>query len=85
MGLYINVEHIPYEDGFDRVNGNEHFINGIETMQEWIRSQESIEIVRCNDCKHWHTNLCRINGFNSLIFATRDSDYCSYGEKKEGR
>ena len=38
----IDVEHIPYENGFDRVNGNEHFIFGIETMQEWIMQQPTI-------------------------------------------
>lgn len=41
----IDVEHIPYEDGFDRVNGNKHFIYGVETMQEWIRQQEVIDPV----------------------------------------
>lgn len=77
----IDVEHIPYENGFNRKNGNEHFIYGIESMQEWIRNQpviDAVKVVRCKDCKY------RDEIFpgqpNILCGQMKEDDFCSYGE-----
>ena len=40
------------------------------------------EVVRCKDCKWWHTNCCAfrndcVNGLPS------EDDYCSHGQRKE--
>lgn len=76
----IDVEHIPYENGFDRVNGNEHFIFGVETMQEWIREQpviDAVPVVRCKNCKY----RSGVPGQpNILCGQMHDDDFCSYGE-----
>lgn len=78
----IDIEHIPYEEGFDKANGNEHFIFGVETMQEWIRSQpvaDAVPVVRCKDCKHKDGTPGQPN---IICFQMHDDDFCSYGERK---
>jgi len=81
--VLIDVEHIPYENGFDRVNGDENFIMGIESMQEWIRQQpvvDAVHVVRCKDCKFRDGTPGQPN---ILCYQMRDDDFCSYGERKE--
>lgn len=78
----IDVEHIPYEEELDRVNGNEHFIFGVETMQEWIREQpvvDAVPVVRCMDCKYRDGTPGQPNIICSQM---HDDDFCSYGERK---
>ncbi len=78
----IDVEHIPYEEGFDRVNGNAHFIFGVETMQEWIRDQpivDAVPVVRCKDCKYRDGAPGQPN---ILCYQMHDDDFCSYGERE---
>lgn len=45
------------------------------------RNVEAVDIVRCQDCKHWvyHFNGCSRNPCTEPWYAT---DFCSYGEKK---
>ena len=45
-----------------------------------------VKVVRCKDCKHSYT-LSSGMTFCKKIFplgATRDDDFCSYGERREG-
>ena len=46
-----------------------------------INSAPSIDIVRCQDCKHWVYNFngCARNPCTEPWYAT---DFCNYGEKK---
>ena len=39
---------------------------------------EHCELIRCKDCKKNGTNLCPM-----LFTEMKDTDYCSYAEKKE--
>ena len=40
----INVEDYPYQEHqIDYENGNEHFIYGLKTMQEWIDKQPTVD------------------------------------------
>lgn len=40
----IDAEDYPYKNGaFDWQHGNKHFIRGIETMQEWIEDQTTVD------------------------------------------
>lgn len=79
----IDVEHIPYENGFDRKNGDEQFILGIEAMQEWITDQPTVDavcVVRCKDCIYRDGTPGQPN---ILCFQMHDDDFCSYGVIKE--
>ena len=43
---------------------------------------DAVEVVRCQDCKHWVYNFngCSRNPCTEPWYAT---DYCNYGERKE--
>lgn len=42
-----------------------------------------VEVVRCKHCKHWKTAKCRID--YTYYSEPKERDFCSYGERKEGR
>ena len=67
----VDAEDYPYKNGaFDLQHGNKHFIRGIETMQEWIDTQPTVDavpVVRCGECinygyrnRHWD-DICLKN------------------------
>ena len=75
-------------DHYDRENGNEHFINGIETVLEYAENLPAADVapvVRCKDCKHsWEDigGLCCSHG--ACVDLTVPGDfYCAYGERAE--
>ena len=52
-------------------------------FKEWlIDTAPSIDIVRCQDCKHWVYNFngCARNPCTEPWYAT---DFCNYGERRE--
>lgn len=73
----------------DKENGNEHFLNGIETAIEFVQNipaADVAEVVRCKDCKHWDTGygFCKIHGldgYGNSLFG--EHGFCSCGERKE--
>lgn len=46
---------------------------------------DAVEVVRCKDCKHWHSNteFCSIWSFQNIAQRTLSDDYCSRAERKE--
>lgn len=48
-----------------------------------------VEVVRCKDCIHWggvtFGYICRRLSGTTLRNETRESDFCSYGEKMDGK
>lgn len=59
------------------------FVDSVEerTAIEIVNDAPSIDIVRCQDCKHWVYNFngCSRNPCTEPWLAT---DFCNYGEKK---
>ena len=59
-----------------------------ETSYPFATKQEVIgELVRCKDCKWWRDDNPRVNGYHCCyrmhnIFPMKESDFCSYGERK---
>lgn len=54
---------------------------------------DAVPVIRCRDCKHHRIFLKRdmcaryaqiLNGHEVGVCATREDDFCSYGERKEG-
>ena len=51
---------------------------------------DAVPVVRCKDCKHYHTELgwCDVNSTfikeHSEWRMFNDDDFCSYGERREG-
>ena len=53
-----------------------------------LPAADVVEVVRCNDCKHWGGVVfgyrCRkFSGMNTQI-QTSENDFCSCGKRKEG-
>lgn len=79
------------KDHYDRVNGSEKFVSGIEAVLEYaanLPAVDAVEVVRCKDCKyrgdaykcpmyfaHWH---CDDED------RTEDEGFCAYGERRKG-
>ena len=55
---------------------------------------DAVEVVRCRDCKYWKPSGSKagnsfadmeyIGGCEFTNYCRRESDFCSYGERKEG-
>ena len=55
---------------------------------------DAVEVVRCLDCKHWKPSGSKagnsfadmeyIGGCEFSKYFRRESDFCSYGDRKEG-
>ena len=55
---------------------------------------DAVEVVRCRECKHWKpsgskagnsfSDMEYIGGCEFTNYCRRESDFCSYGERKEG-
>ena len=95
MEKYVNLEKLMEfpirRDHCDKKNADPHFINGIEAIFEWIEQiakTDSIEIVRCKNCKYYEeiphdpTGEIIICGCRRgwAIEDTEPDGYCIYGE-----
>ena len=55
---------------------------------------DAVPVVRCRECKHWKqsgskagnsfSDMGYIGGCEFTKYCRRESDFCSYGERKEG-
>ena len=55
---------------------------------------DAVPVVRCRECKHWKpsgskagnsfSDMEYIGGCEFTKYCRRESDFCSYGERKEG-
>ena len=86
-------------DHYDRENGNEHFINGIETVLEYAENLPAADVapvVRCKDCKHsiLPSELTQRYGKPGTLTCQNryapcnrrnvsGDDFCSYGERRD--
>ena len=68
MAKYINKEEIlkfPIRTHhYDRERGNAHYINGIESVMEYIEhipTVDAVEVVRCKDCQHYFQSYGHCN------------------------
>ena len=74
-------------DNYDKENGNEHFVYGIETVLEYaenLPTVDAVEVVRCKDCRFI---LDRVDGthgcYRHFMGDCNYDDFCSYGERKD--
>ena len=59
-----------------------------------IPAADVVEVVRCRECVHWKptgskagnsfSDMEYIGGCEFTKYCRRESDFCSYGERKEG-
>lgn len=47
-----------------------------------LPSVDAVEVVRCEDCKHWKHGNIRPNYCEVFDWSNEESDFCSFGERK---
>ena len=57
-------------------------IDTVERVINRIPPADVVEVVRCKDCKWWHTNACAFRNDCADGLPCAD-DFCSHGERKE--
>lgn len=68
--------------------------NGLIGLIEKAPTIDAVPVVRCWECKHWKPSGSKagnsfsgmeyIGGCEFTKYCRRESDFCSYGERKEG-
>jgi len=53
-----------------------------ESVDYW---DDFVDLVRCRDCKYWHSNteFCDVWSCMNVAHRTLNMDYCSRGERRE--
>lgn len=88
MGKFIDMDKLVLPKGtVDKIQKK-----GVPAILDWLAEQDSIDIVRCENCKH----LIEIDKDNLYVcdridigmdgepsFLKPETDFCSYGERKE--
>lgn len=77
---------------YDKENGNEDFVLGVESVLEYAENLPAVEaapVVRCRDCKYrtkdtrWtRAGFCGRRGAGDFYVANPDG-FCSYGERSK--
>lgn len=62
----------------------------IEQLRGYINgfSKDAVPVVRCKDCKKWHTDClpnCGRHGCDVIGDYTKPDDFCSFAERRECR
>ena len=68
--------------------------NGLIDLIEKAPTIDAVPVVRCRECKHWKpsgskagnsfSDMEYIGGCEFTKYCRRESDFCSYGDRKEG-
>lgn len=78
----------PVSDVFNSRDYGMFWTGGIEKAIDDTPTVDAVEVVRCKDCKHYYADPW---GYGNCVFEggvsrrTKDSDYCSWGERREDR
>ena len=75
MARFIDAELIPFSRDYSRFVATEDDVDSVPTA-------DVVEVVRCKDCKWWHTEGCVFRKDAVEGLPTAD-DFCSHGERKE--
>ena len=68
--------------------------NGLIDLIEKAPTVDAVPVVRCRECQHWKptgskagnsfSDMEYIGGCEFTKYCRRESDFCSYGKRKEG-
>ena len=66
----------------------------LEALDMAVKALDAVPVVRCRDCQHWKpsgskagnsfSDMEYIGGCEFTNYCRRESDFCSYGKRKEG-
>lgn len=65
----------------------------LEALDMAVKALDAVPVVRCRDCQHWKpsgskagnsfSDMEYIGGCEFTNYCRRESDFCSYGNRKE--
>ena len=86
-----------YCDGCDNYGGAKCracWVDDAMCLIDDATTVDAVPVVRCRECKHWKpsgskagnsfSDMEYIGGCEFTKYCRRESDFCSYGERKEG-
>lgn len=62
-----------------------HDLYGFENCGNSISAADVVEVVRCKDCRYLMFSDCYGECKQNHLGIVRPDDYCSYGERKDGK
>ena len=82
------------EMAHEAAKGRMYATNEFIALLKKVESGQLVEVVRCRDCKYWKpsgskagnsvSDMEYIGGCKFANYCRRESDFCSYGERKYG-
>lgn len=72
MQFPIRIDH------YDKENGNEHFVLGIESVlefAEYLPAIDAVEVVRCGVCLYWQDRQVMLNDGSCRNYLPDEPDY----------
>ena len=90
MSRYIDYDAINYRH--DKLHDkSDEFLNGVVYMAQRIEEAPSIDIVFCRDCEYKRLYdegdtkyyYCALEDRPNRQWSVDDTDFCSYGERRE--
>ena len=67
----------------------------LEALDMAVKALDAVPVVRCRDCQHWKpsgskagnsfSDMEYIGGCEFTKYCRRESDFCSYGEKRRDK
>ena len=90
MSNYIDSDRIDLKNYLMHKDGkvlySDDFFAGIKWVLDRIDEMPSIDIVRCRECRYWHSGECwgiPYRGDYDTSIDTKADDFCSYGSRSE--
>lgn len=87
MSRYVDAEYIKAVMLNDRLmQGNAEFTLYAQQVETQVNALPSIEIIRCGECRYWHSGECwgiPYRGDYDTSIDTKADDFCSYGERED--
>ena len=77
------AEYINKQDLLEKARERQNNIFGVPCIIAEIENAETVEIVRCRDCKNWDKweNECNVSTEDDSLWF--ENDFCSYGERRD--
>lgn len=71
----------PYQDTVWLEEVEKEYMKRGKIFAEIWNRRVGVEVVRCKDCKFYHTEECAIDDWH--FSETKEDDFCSFAERKE--
>ena len=86
LAAKIMIDAPDFMDGGSSIT--KAFILAMVKTRSATPTVDAVPVVRCKDCKKWHTNClpsCGRHGCDVFGDYTKPDDFCSFAERREGR